>query len=565
MPSTKFHIYKVENENTIDDLINNITEILDNNEIDFHIINRNNFRGFYFHNESSPNWADCISELMDDINAEEIFNRFSSYVIFKEANENIYVITGGHGHYYIKNFIENSFGLNLVPKLIENNDSVIKKVVDNPLMGNRLQISRTNRQPTNFEFESDLSNVYKQLDIQIDTQILNEFGLQEDNPTRIINKDSLSIEKNLTLDELSNVLDNLDGIYQRVPMFPLNPFTPLNKTNFKLEDVKKLFINQIYNKNFESISMDIVGNNISEYLDNTHYVLNFKDKINFDCYKSIEWEDLEIKFKEEQFTKKSLNELFYNTNLFTENDDGIETLNMVLINCLNGELYVDTEFNTLPEGEKLYLQNGKWYVIEEYYDEFFSTRFNRLYEESERFVTHNLFTRYSVIKSNWVELNGQFDENIYNDSFFEIEEVIEAHKYKQHQIELADLIIYDGNLDKLIMMCVKNGYDAKGCRDLFGQIEASIYYIKNYFITNRNDEIHEYYHKLLGRNGCLPIDENKFKELFINEKFCYIAAFLNNGFLNDISSFGKILAYNISKLLIEHNIQFYLLDYDFGD
>ena len=36
MPSTKFHIYKVENENTIDDLINNITEILDNNEIDFH-------------------------------------------------------------------------------------------------------------------------------------------------------------------------------------------------------------------------------------------------------------------------------------------------------------------------------------------------------------------------------------------------------------------------------------------------------------------------------------------------------------------------------------------------
>ena len=564
MPSTKFHIYKVGNENTIEDLIHNITEMLDD-EIEFHIINRNDFRGLYFHNESSPEWAECISELIDDMNAEAIFNRFSSYVIFKETDENIYVITGGHGHHYVKNFIENSFGLNLVPKLIENNDSVIKKVVDNPLMGNRLQISRTNRQPTNFEFESDLSNVYNQLDIEIDTQILNELGIQDDTPRKIINKDSISIVKNLTLDELSDVLSNLDEIYQRDPMFPVNPFTPLNKTSYKLDDVRKFFINQIYDKNFECISMDIIGNKISEYLDNTRYILNFKDKINFDIDKSIEWEDLKVKFNEEKFTKKSLNELFYNTNLIAENEGGIETLNMTLINCLNGELYLDNEFKSLREGEKFYLQNGKWYVIEDFYTEFFSTKFTRLYEKSERFITHNIFNRYPVIKTKWMELEGQFNEDTYNDSFLEIEEVIEAHRYKQHQIELADLIIYDEELDRLVMICVKNGYEAGECRDLFGQIEASIYYIKNYFITNRNDKISEYYHKLLDKNDYLPISEEKFKELFITEKFCYIAAFLNNGFLNDISPFGKILAYNTSKLLIEHNIQFYLLDYDFGD
>lgn len=167
-------------------------------------------------------WSATIGQLVDARVLNNIWNRYLSYILFKESGNNIYVVCDGFGYRYIQEFIEKDFGLNLVPKLVTDGDNVIKKVVDNPFIGNRMQIQKTIKKPTNILNESDFSNIYWQLDIEADEVILDDLGLEEVDSARIINKDFISIEKELSFNELCNLLDNLNEIYQRPLNFSLN-------------------------------------------------------------------------------------------------------------------------------------------------------------------------------------------------------------------------------------------------------------------------------------------------------------------------------------------------------
>jgi len=124
---TKFHIYKVENGHEIEELVGFIEEKFEDEDIQFNDINQNNFRGFLFFNVSTPVWSEVISDLIGEQHQENIWNRHSSYILFKSSGENIYVIVGGNGYRYIQDIIEKDFGLNLVPKLVHGGDNVIKK------------------------------------------------------------------------------------------------------------------------------------------------------------------------------------------------------------------------------------------------------------------------------------------------------------------------------------------------------------------------------------------------------------------------------------------------------
>lgn len=117
----------------------------------------------------------------------------------------------------------------MVPKLVTNRDNVIKKIVDNPFMGNRIQIQRINRKPTNIITESDLSNVYRELRIYANENILNDLGILGTDSANISNKDFISIEINLELDILLTVLDNLMKFIEDNQIFPLILSNPLKK------------------------------------------------------------------------------------------------------------------------------------------------------------------------------------------------------------------------------------------------------------------------------------------------------------------------------------------------
>lgn len=101
-------------------------------------------------NESKSN------EEIDDNETFELYNSNISYISIKTLlvedtdkkakgitllKMNMYAITGGRGYLIISECIEKNFGLNLVPRLIKTEDKVIRKVVEDRLMGNRIYTS----------------------------------------------------------------------------------------------------------------------------------------------------------------------------------------------------------------------------------------------------------------------------------------------------------------------------------------------------------------------------------------------------------------------------------------
>lgn len=65
------------------------------------------------------------------------------------------------GNHLIKNYIERSWGLYLMPKILGDDEGVIREVKENNLYGNALAVSKANRYTTNLLFEKKMSAVLK--------------------------------------------------------------------------------------------------------------------------------------------------------------------------------------------------------------------------------------------------------------------------------------------------------------------------------------------------------------------------------------------------------------------
>lgn len=137
--------------------------------------------------------------------------------------------------------------MNLVPRLINNTDKVVKKVIENRLLGNIIYNSRHNRSLTNLNFETDFSNIYKELEFTIDENILFKLGIEDsiEQNKNVISKDSIRIGKGFTINELNSLIINIDSLQYEHMRFPLNPFSPATKQGYKNEDIKKDLLNYL--------------------------------------------------------------------------------------------------------------------------------------------------------------------------------------------------------------------------------------------------------------------------------------------------------------------------------
>ena len=222
----------------------------------------------------------------------------------------MYIVTGGYGYNIISEFIEKNFGLNLVPKLINKDDKVIKKVVEDKLMGNRIYTARRNKSDTNLTFETDFANVYRELEFNINEDLLLKLGIINTQDKKInktaISKDSFKITKQLNIAELNILIERIDEIRKDKMKFALNYFTLATDKNYKNEDLKKLFIKYIteyLKKNDEEIcdkfNFEIVGQDIGNYHLNSKFEIQ-SNRININPIdEPITYEYLINKIQEE--------------------------------------------------------------------------------------------------------------------------------------------------------------------------------------------------------------------------------------------------------------------------
>ncbi|ALT69286.1 DUF6119 family protein [Methanobrevibacter millerae] len=564
-PTNKFKIYMIKEEYSIDGIIDDIKNKLREKEINFDTINKNSYKGIIYSNESDPSWIKCIHELMtESLKKKYQKNNNMSYVLLKESsNKTVYAISGGQGYHHLKGYYEKNYGLNLIPKLINNTDSVVRNIIENRLYDNQIYNHRVNRRATSLNVESDFTNLYKELGLVLDAKILTELGLIDNEHfnddlehIRFTNKDFVFVEKSLTFENLEYVFDWLDSVNENRPNFELNSFIEVSGAeNHKPSELLELLISSILDDTNSNYDIEIVGEQIVNYLNNDFYLIRCDElNLNLEDDDPIQWKTIENYLNEnELFNKESLNALFKNT-IINTSQNGEETLNSALLNCLDCRLY-DSKTR-----KDYFLLDGKWFYLSYTFNELITNKFQEIYNNSRR-ISEFLQKKYPQLLTNWDKITKK-NENNYNNSFEKDDDIIVGHTLKPDYLEITDLMIYDETENKLFLICLKNKFDYGGCRDVYGQIEGSYYYLKNKLLTT-DEKINSYYDSLKNKNkNKIPITKNEFRHILHERNIVYIAGFIKD-FKENPTVPTKIITNNTFNLLKKSEFEFYLMDFNY--
>ena len=104
----------------------------------------NEFSLLLIKSKRNPIWKNIVEHMIDsgeilqDISDRSIINESTSYILFTVIDNKLYAMTGGRGANYINKFIEKNYGLYLIPKIVNKNSQIIKKVLENNITGNNL-------------------------------------------------------------------------------------------------------------------------------------------------------------------------------------------------------------------------------------------------------------------------------------------------------------------------------------------------------------------------------------------------------------------------------------------
>lgn len=232
---TQFSIYKIDydcfkNIDGLDDtaeefpvevrkiIMSNIRSDLSKKEgAEYWEFSKEKITGIIYRTIHQPVWKSVAMELLDEKTAadeEKLNNVNISYIFFYISDQKLYVMTGGYGSILIKDITEKNWGLYLIPKLLKEDAGVVREVKENALYGNTLSMSKANRNVTDFGIEKELSAVFRELCVEVDSQVAEAVGINQrkisaNKKTGMIFKDSLNIRKSISISELMGIIDKL--------------------------------------------------------------------------------------------------------------------------------------------------------------------------------------------------------------------------------------------------------------------------------------------------------------------------------------------------------------------
>lgn len=565
----QFSIYKISKQQILDNLDNvdetNSTEEL-LNKLLFYLecyinksggrdhVKKNEKNGYYIFfikSRREPIWKSLILNLMEMTEENEtifkIFNDSSSYIIFKIVDDEIYVMTGGRGSNYISKFIEKNFGLYLLPKLIQKNNPVLKRIVENNTSGNNLTTRRVTKNMSSLVAESNIGSIYKELSIQISNELAPKLGIPLEESKKLIgvsSGDSFVIRKSISIEILENVLNTLSELSKKEDNFILNYFVPAEKKRKKKSDLNNLLYDCILNNNVESF--EVIADDIETfYFSSDKFIIKNDDSSIMEKEEPISFDDLISLMVEKCKKKMSINFIknFLNsTYLLTLDDNGHTIIPQTkIITLIRGCLEIGSD--------SYYLLNGEWYVFE---DSYFAM-LNQQYKEICNIILSKddgIIKRFNLKKS-------EKCEDDYNETFKESDDVIFAHKKNFKNVEIADLIFWDD--DSVYLMCNKSEYNGPGMRDLENQIFTSASIISR--ARDNEPNILEQYYDKLNEEDKRIISKIEFKEMFKNKKIIYVLGFNENLKIDTRSVYCQYLLKEIYQNLLYNGMELMYINY----
>ncbi len=485
----------------------------------------------------NPIWKNMVEyminngKIIEDIDNKKIINESTSYILFTIVDNKIYAMTGGRGANYISKFIEKNYGLYLIPKIVDKNNPIIRKVVENNITGNNLSTERITKNVTSVSMEDSLGSIYRELNIQVSKEIAKKLGVSgiEDNKQISISSgDSVVIRKSISLEELKVILKTLSKLEEKEDNFILNYFVPIRKKGIKLSYLKDIMIRSILNNELDKFQL--VSDDISQYyFTSSKYILTKENESILVKTSPIEFKDIIDTLMDDKgrLYKTRIEEALYQYELGTMDENG-ETVIVPdkIINLLRGCIE--------DENYCYYLLNGTWYVFEEHF-------FNKL-DEKYKLLYDNIQTESEKVVEKFNLTKEANNEDMYNGMFIEDRKIITVHKHEIKFIELADLIFYDD--DNIYLMCNKGEFNGEHVRDLENQINTSSKMIE---LVLRNDKnlIKQYYNDLNEKEK-EKIQQDDFLKLF-NKQIVFIAGFSKNYKRQTRSPYAKYLLCELEK------------------
>lgn len=514
---------------------------------EFEDINISDVKGIVYKTVNIPEWDGMMSGLFEKMQKEISFgieNTNVSYVLFYIVCENIYAMTAGYGNHLIKKYVERSWGLYLMPKLLGDDAGVIKEVKENNFYGNALSLSKANRYSTNIVHEKKMSSIFRELSLEIDDEISTQLGFRGEKETKrktsMQLKDSLNVRRSVKIEELKEALKLVYEVEKKPDMYSMGYFLSSKKLGISNKDLFSKLIEDILNSSIEKINL--IGDDYAKYcVGASEYVIqDDKQEDYFTSENPILFKEIIEQIREKKkLSKTFLEKVLRKWTISTSSIDGKKVLYPISIfNALQG--FVEYGEKGIP----CFLMQGEWYCFDDRYTELLEDEFNKIIE-NDKVQAQQLKDKFSLkAKDN--------NEDEFNDSFFGKTDIIVAHKSLTDKFEVADLIYWDD--DNVYLMCNKAKFDGAGSRDLTNQMWASAnYYQSKMNSTSRNSFLESYYERISERykhnkhnQHKVPLTQNEFFSLF-DKNVVFVAGYMAGYTIQNKSFYAKYLTIDSYK------------------
>lgn len=503
---------KSKDINTILDLLIRklISDFKKKDEDNCEIYKSNDFICVIINKSRKLGWNTFIKQNFDL--HKNLVNDSYSYLLFKIVNKNIFVMTGGYSASAIAKFIEKDFGINLIPRLFTEDEQIIKSLATYKTVGKYESSDSTLTAKSSFLDEEDISSIPSGAHISTTYAILEEFGIKvsekESDTTLILEVgDSLVIRKSFNIDELTSILESLPSIYSREPNFFISPLVPVKDFGISKKELLDIMVDNFIG-NHKEIKIIIPYN----FLNNNSTVKVFR--LIYETHVSEEYNFIDIDLVY-GFMMKINNRM---SKTFVKNFFRKAKVKFI---CDSNPDYYQSLFKFMItvfdyEGKTVYLQEDRWlaYRLDSY--NFLKNKYYDIFDYSL-----SCLEKFKIFKTLGIVKCEELNEDSYNNSFKENNNVIVAHKSLYKKVEFADLIFWDDR--NIYFMCNKSEFGNPGVRDLVPQILVAEQMFRG--ILNSGDELLASYYDTFRDEEKNKISQSEFVSLFKNRKVVFIAGF----------------------------------------
>ncbi|WP_174614750.1 DUF6119 family protein [Virgibacillus ihumii] len=488
MSASHFTIYRLHTKGEWQQIVDDFNE---NREEDKKLVKHTN-RKFKFTNiskyslytsvvKTNPNWGRTLTELVSDL--DEIQNIRQSFVLFLKVGDEIFAVTGGNGYQVLDGVKDYNFGLELLSRLIDRNDDVIKRVNDRYFTGNILGGNYQYNRRVTINTEADFNNFFNEIYVALPSKsITKKLGIKintKKKDYRLLAKDSIKLGKAITLRELDIMLGSVLQLLQETG-YDINPFYRLNDKDSVANELDEYLIREF-----------------TQYLNSTDYNGTFSIIPYYEVYDAhFITINNDSGVKESYETESDIASLFKKYVELDKNHDDL--MSIITHTYLTGEienseetrhnLYEHFDVKVTLNSETYWLMGGNWHKV----NRSFMEELNKQFVNK---VVNGFDHDFRINKMNfWPHQESEGDYNYYHN---EVPSLYVLDKILYRNIEICDLLYAEN--DTMYFIHVKDGLSGD-VRVLVDQIEHAMTIIRDGLYYDNGERIFgEFYKRIIGK------------------------------------------------------------------